>query len=278
MKDFSINNRGRQMIKLIAVDMDGTFLNSEGRYNRARFMELYTRMKEQGIKFVVASGNQYAQLRSFFEPIHEEISFVSENGSLVIHQNEEVSCAEISKEDVQLIHKYLEQHPDISYIVTGKDSAYILEKDEEHYPLLIEHYHKLQRVQSFDEVTDDLFSFALILPEEMIPQIKEDMDDMIGHIVAVKHCGFGAIDLNPIGINKAEGIKQIQEKYGISAAECMAFGDSGNDLEMLTHVGRGYAMENASDVIKDATDLRAPHHNDEGVLEVIESYLDSIEE
>lgn len=46
-------------IKLIAVDMDGTFLNSRGDYARARFADQYQQMKQQGIKFVVASGNQY---------------------------------------------------------------------------------------------------------------------------------------------------------------------------------------------------------------------------
>ena len=53
-------------IKLIAVDMDGIFLSDQKTYNRERFMAQYRQMKEQGIRFVVASGNQYYQLISFF--------------------------------------------------------------------------------------------------------------------------------------------------------------------------------------------------------------------
>ncbi len=49
-------------IKLIAVDMDGTFLSDQKTYNRERFMAQYQQMKAQGIRFVVASGNQYYQL------------------------------------------------------------------------------------------------------------------------------------------------------------------------------------------------------------------------
>lgn len=52
-------------IKLIAVDMDGTFLSDQKSYNRERFMAQYQQMKAQGIRFVVASGNQYYQLISF---------------------------------------------------------------------------------------------------------------------------------------------------------------------------------------------------------------------
>ena len=46
-------------VKLIAVDMDGSFLSDAKTYNRARFLAQYARMKAQGIRFVVASGNQY---------------------------------------------------------------------------------------------------------------------------------------------------------------------------------------------------------------------------
>ncbi len=53
-------------IKLIAVDMDGTFLSEAGNYDRERFKKQYIKMKEKDIKFVVASGNQYYQLHSFF--------------------------------------------------------------------------------------------------------------------------------------------------------------------------------------------------------------------
>ncbi len=59
-------------IKLIAVDMDGTFLSDQKTYNRERFMAQYQQMKAQGIRFVVASGNQYYQLISFFPEIAKE--------------------------------------------------------------------------------------------------------------------------------------------------------------------------------------------------------------
>ena len=69
-------------IKLIAVDMDGTFLSDQKTYNRERFMAQYQQMKAQGIRFVVASGNQYYQLISFFPEIANEIAFVAEKRRL----------------------------------------------------------------------------------------------------------------------------------------------------------------------------------------------------
>lgn len=54
------------MIRAISVDMDGTFLDGNGEYDRARFEKIYVELMKRGIKFIVASGNQYYQLKSFF--------------------------------------------------------------------------------------------------------------------------------------------------------------------------------------------------------------------
>ncbi len=82
-------------IKLIAVDMDGTFLSDQKTYNRERFMAQYQQMKAQGIRFVVASGNQYYQLISFFPEIANEIAFVAENGGWVVSEGKDVFNGEV---------------------------------------------------------------------------------------------------------------------------------------------------------------------------------------
>lgn len=46
------------MIKLIITDMDGTFLNSRGDYNRALFAEVVAAMAQQGIDFAPCTGKQ----------------------------------------------------------------------------------------------------------------------------------------------------------------------------------------------------------------------------
>lgn len=52
--------------KAIAVDMDGTFLDDQKNYDKELFAYLLTKMNEQGIHFIVASGNQYERLRLDF--------------------------------------------------------------------------------------------------------------------------------------------------------------------------------------------------------------------
>ena len=63
-------------IKLAAVDIDGIFVRLDYTYDVPRFKRILSRMKEAGCSFIVASGNQYYQMR-------EELSFVAENGAFV---------------------------------------------------------------------------------------------------------------------------------------------------------------------------------------------------
>ena len=50
-------------IKLVAVDVDGTFVRADYSFDRPRFERILSRMNAVGCRFVVASGNQYYQLR-----------------------------------------------------------------------------------------------------------------------------------------------------------------------------------------------------------------------
>lgn len=63
-----------------------------------------------------------------------------------------------------------------------------------------------------------------------------------------------AIDLQRSGVSKAIGVAKVIEHFGLKPEEAIAFGDGGNDVEMLTYVGTGVAMGNAVPPAKQAAD------------------------
>ena len=65
------------MIRAIAVDMDGTFLDSNKLFDEARFETIFKKLKKHNIQFIAASGNQYAKLKSIFGV--RDMFFISEN-------------------------------------------------------------------------------------------------------------------------------------------------------------------------------------------------------
>ena len=88
------------MIKLVATDIDGTFLKNDRSFDVAKFEKILLRMKEIDCDFVVASGNQYYQLKKMFADYGNEISVVSDNGAYVEFRGELIFAADIPKKIV----------------------------------------------------------------------------------------------------------------------------------------------------------------------------------
>lgn len=261
-------------VKLIAVDMDGTFLSDTKEYDKKRFNEQYKKMKEKNIKFVVASGNQYYQLSSFFPDFADELTFVAENGAFIVENKKELFTAEIAKKEVDIITGIVNKIPDVNMIICGKNSAYIKEdSDDEFFKYASQYYHRLMKVSDIFKIEDKIFKFALNCPVEIADEVQKELIKIIGHILTPVSSGHGDIDLILPGINKANGLKILQKKWNIADEEILAFGDGGNDIEMLEHAYYSYVMENGNEKVKKHAKYTAPSNNNSGVLEIIDKYL-----
>lgn len=73
--------------------------------------------------------------------------------------------------------------------------------------------------------------------------------------------------------SKADGLRFLCEYYGVDAGEVVAVGDHLNDLEMLELAGLGVAMGNAREEVKSRADLVIGHHDEDGLAVFIESLL-----
>lgn len=264
-------------IKLIAVDMDGTFLDDRKNYNRARFAEQYVELKARGIRFVVASGNQYYQLRTFFPDIAHEIAFVAENGAYIVEAGEDRFVGEFPNGDVAKIIDTLARgnYPQLNYVLCGYHSAWYFPSAPAAYIEKMRRYcYRLQPVERLDQINDRLFKFALNLSDEYVPILMADIDRHHAGVATAVTSGHGSVDLIIPGLHKAHGLALLQQRWGIANPQVVAFGDGGNDLEMLSQAGFGYAMANAPERVKAAAGYLAPTNNQQGVLEIIQQLLD----
>lgn len=264
-------------VKLIAVDMDGTFLKDDKTYNRKRFQAQYALLRQRGIHFVVASGNQFWQLQSFFPGIADDISFVAENGAWVISESAELFCGHIPLAQVLAILAELSAIAGVYTVVCGKETAWLHEDAPQSiFAHMSRHYRRLKPYHSVDEISDDIFKIALTLDDSMIPQVKAHLSHKVGETLTPVTSGFGFIDLIIPGIHKAHGVKLLQEKWGIADNEVVALGDSGNDKEMLAHAGFSFSMANASEEVKQVARYQTGYNNDEAVLDVIDQVLNHV--
>lgn len=111
-------------IKMVAVDVDGTFVRSDYTYDVPRFKRILSRMKETGCHFVVASGNQYYQLRDLFPGYYDELSFVAENGAFVKDRKELVFTANMQTETVDFTIDLCREYPEVLNVLCGRRSTF----------------------------------------------------------------------------------------------------------------------------------------------------------
>lgn len=261
-------------IKMIAVDMDGTFLDDEKQYNRTRFTKLYQQLKEKDIKFVVASGNQYYQLVTFFPEIADEISFVGDNGAFVVSEGKKLFAGELAHDQIAKVLDIMNEYPEADYAVCGEKNAYLpMDATDEFYEYTNMYYYRLKRVPDMYDIDDRLYKVAATFPVEIVFDALTELQGRVSHIMTPVSSGHGDIDMIIPGLHKASGLERLQAKWGIKASEIMTFGDSGNDVEMLRHAGFGVSMANAADSARAAANLTTDSNNEEGVLNMIEKVL-----
>lgn len=267
-------------IKLIATDMDGTFLNSNKDYDRKRFNRIFQQLQAQDITFVVASGNQVAQLQSFFpEDIRSNIIFAGDNGGVIYHGEEFIDAAHINHDTLTALINYVEtNYPHVPIVLSGVNNGYIRTDNSDAYKENIAHYfHKLIEVDDLQTFQEDHYvKLTLETPSELCRNLIAELNKQFGDQLNAVITNGDNIDINPIDSNKGVAIQNIAQKRNISPDEILAFGDSGNDLEMIQYATHGYAMTNAYQDLKNITHLIAPSNDNNGVLEIVEEYINKI--
>lgn len=261
-------------IKLIAVDMDGTFLDSHKKYDRKRFEYLLDLMDEKGIRFVCASGNQLSKLESYFDSLTDRITFVAENGAYIVTGNEVLFSAAIPKEIVQKGIDALQAYSAAPFLLAGVNASYIRRgEDHKYIDIFRKYYLNIREVNDLHEIEDDILSFTTIFQINEVADVLAYLEDKISDHLSIVGSGFGFVDILSPGIHKGVGIKMLQEKWNISKDECVAFGDSPNDIEMLKQVTYAYAMGNAEPSVKAVATYEIGDHNSSSLMDTIEDLI-----
>jgi Cof subfamily protein (haloacid dehalogenase superfamily) len=258
-------------IRLVAVDEDGTFLRDHVHYDIERFERVFARMQAADVRFVVATGNQCYQVMDLFPRHVSDLGIVSANGAYVLDGGKEVFAARASDEAVARMIDVCHDNLHVPFSMLGVQGAYIERGTAQEFFDDTAHYcHRLSWVDDFAEVRDQVFMFSTVVSEEELEGAMRLVQDAVAGSMDVVSSGEGYFDVVCPGVSKALGLRHLLDKWEIDPRECIAFGDSDNDLEMLRMVGCGYAMDNAPKGIKSAADRVAPPCTEDGVLQVLE--------
>lgn len=268
------------MISLIAVDMDGTLLDGDGNLP-SHFLDVFQRIDDNNILFAVASGRQYTSLAQSFHEISDRIVFIAENGTLVVYKGKALFARPIPMPDVLELCAQGRTIPGTVLVVCGRKSAYLeMSDDPERASFLSEiakYYSKVEFVDSFAGIDDDILKFTICSfegSEKVILPVFQAYSDRFAVVVS----GAYWLDISQPDANKGTALAHVQEIFGISRDQTMAFGDFLNDVELLQNARYSYAMANSHPDLFQHANFQAAANYEDGVLRQIVHMLDNPQE
>jgi len=263
-------------IRLIAADMDGTLLDDAGELHD-HFWPLIDELHRRGVLFCPASGRQYYNLLARFADIADEVVFIAENGTYVVHQGRELSSDCLTLEDARrlivAIRDTVSGGVDAGIVLCGKQSAYIERTDQRFLDEVERYYVRLQQVSDLLAVHDDDILKVSIFDFGSAEQTSAPPLAGFHETQLVTVSGAHWIDVTSLTANKGAAVRALQRAYGISSAQTMVFGDFLNDLEMMGTADWSFAMSNAHPLLKQRARYLAPSNLDNGVVRTISTLL-----
>ncbi|MEG1799311.1 MAG: Cof-type HAD-IIB family hydrolase [Synergistaceae bacterium] len=263
--------------KLIALDMDGTLLNSKSKLT-PRTKDVLQRAVRSGIKIMIATGRMYPSALPIIREIGTEFPCVFYNGAVVRRpaSGEKLYELGIGKElTSEVMDFYIERNWYIQ--VYHEDNLYVVDENDPRAKF----YESISGISPI-ALGNDFRNFRT--DSTKLLGIAGQGEDFAGMAQATKErfadrlytaTSWGAfVEMVNPSVNKAKGIEIAAGSEGISKEDVMAVGDAANDKEMVEWAGVGVAMGNATDALKTSADEIAGTNDEDGVAALVERYLD----
>ena len=259
------------MIRLVATDLDGTLLHTDGTVTD-RTRRAISAVEDMGVTVVFVTGRPIRWMDDLWQHVGGHGLAVCSNGGIVYD-----------------VHEHAVRHARPIPVATGLEVAEILRSRIPGTTFALETTHGFAKEPTFlphvddearvelavgplEDVFDDTVVKLLGLHEEMEPErFWREADEAIGHLVTTTWSSVGAlVEMSAAGVTKASTLAMVCEERGIAPDEVVAFGDMPNDLPMLEWAGTSYAMANGHPSVQALAERVAPAHDEDGVAQVLE--------
>ncbi|HEQ1000729.1 TPA: Cof-type HAD-IIB family hydrolase [Streptococcus pyogenes] len=274
-------------VKAVFFDIDGTLLNDRKNIQKTT-QKAIQQLKKQGIMVGLATGRGPGFVQPFLENFGLDFA-VTYNGQYILTRDKVLYQNQLPKSMIYKVIRYAnEKKREISLgTASGLAGSRIIDMGTSPFGQVISSFvpkswartvegsfkHLIRRIkpQSFRNLVtimrEPIYQVVLVASQAETKKIQEKFP----HIKITRSSPY-SLDLISVDQSKIKGIERLGKMFGFDLSEVMAFGDSDNDLEMLSGVGIGIAMGNAETVVKDGAHFTTDSNNNDGISKALAHY------
>ncbi|MBO8159009.1 Cof-type HAD-IIB family hydrolase [Thermosyntropha sp.] len=262
-------------IKLVAVDLDDTLLNSRQEIGEECYKAV-EELKSKGVIVVLATGRMFRAALPYAEKLGLDMPLIAYQGALVKKpgSNRVLYCQNLENEMALEVMRFLDE-ADVYYHIYADDNLYVdkITREVDFYiesgiePLPVG---KLIFFADNRNITEIM---ASVHDEKRLLKIAAGLRENFGDKLHISYLKNRYIEIMHKKANKGEALKFICNYYGINREEVMAIGDGYNDIPMLKWAGVGVAMENAPKEVKKAADFITFSSDENGVAYALKKFI-----
>ncbi|MFU0761785.1 Cof-type HAD-IIB family hydrolase [Staphylococcus pasteuri] len=264
------------MFKLVVTDMDGTFLNSEGSFNREKFQQLSTQLKDKGIRFAFCTGKQNERVDAIVGDLTKDLFIIGDSASRIKINDMNIYAKTFSNQlGLELIQTIKHIDDQLVIIVCTEGMAYVEDTiSQKEREMVLGSYEKVTFLDDLNTIDKDILKITIFDTQgqcfEHVKGLEKYNYDL--YIVASEK---NWIDITHKDVDKGKTIRFLQNLLNISSDETIAFGDGLNDIPLFENARYKVAMDNAYTELKDKANLISINNDRDGVIETLNTLLEN---
>ena len=268
------------MIKLVAIDMDGTLLNSKKEIleeTKKYFKDFYK--KGTDTLLVLCTGRPETGIR----PYLKDLGYLEENHYIISQNGANIYESQTGKRvmdaflDSTAIQEWIElgKKHGVSVMGAGVYSYYSFDQEPTEWMAFdVKSVNgSLKRISKEESFSTEFYKLLLLGDEEQLNEfetlIPQEWRDEFYVVRSQKYL----IEVLTKGVNKAFGLEELAKELNVQPSEIAAIGDAANDIEMLEYAGVAIAMGNASEEVKSIADIITDTNENNGVIKAIDKII-----
>ena len=259
-------------MRLVATDLDGTLLRADGTVS-PRTAAALVELEKAGVVVVFVTGRPLRWARDVFAHVASHGVAIVSNGALVwdVAGDAPLETRSVAPElGIAACERLRAAVPGSVFAVENLDGIALEDDFLERHPVP-DGARRGDLAAIFDAPALKVLARHEVLePRDFWARAEQAIGD---DLEITWSSSTALLEMSAAGVTKASTLAAWAESHGIGAEQVVAFGDMPNDLAMLRWAGTSYAMENAAPDVRAAATHVAPHHDDDGVAQVLEQLL-----